>query len=292
MRCRADIGEVDSDGGQSIIHHALDKKNFALVPWLVEQRADINQCCDNGFTPLCTAVAQNHTPTVQLLIGLGASVNVQGKHGAGCGPGVVSPAPGNTALGIAVRKGNGAMVAMLLEANASVDAQAVVSSMASSCNGPSSKHSDVTISDLLTEHNGDIGYRNPDGSGALHVAACHKSLKSILTQNVIEGLTKLKSLNQALDMRDANGVTALMVAARHSSAGDVGALRLLVEAKADCTLSDHEGNTALHYTSEVQDVTGVLELLIEQGKADPYAINNAGRKPFLPSSLVGECPQQ
>ena len=74
-----------------------------------------------------------------------------------------------------------------------------------------------------------------------------------------------------------------MVAARHASAGDVGALRLLVEGKADCTVKDKAGNTALHYTSDVEDVTGVLELLIAHGKADPFAVNNKGAKPLLPS---------
>ena len=284
---------MDADGGQNIVHHALDKKNFDLVPWLLKQRADIDHRCDAGFSPLCSAVAQNHMPTVKLLIRLGACVNIQGNNGAGCGPGVLHPAAGNTVLGIAVRKGNGAMVSALLEANAVVDSQAVVGSMALSIDRLSQRDPDSKrISQLLAEHNGDILSKCPDGSGCLHVAVCHKSSKARLTQCVIETLTKEGVLIPAMDTPNAQGVTALMVAARHSSAGDVDALRLLVEAKADCSLKDQVGNTALHYTSEVQDVTGVLEILIQQGKADPYAINNVGCKPFLPNNRVGECPQQ
>ena len=61
--------------------------------------------------------------------------------------------------------------------------------------------------------------------------------------------TQQGTLQQEIDKRDKNGVTALMVAARHSSAGDIGALELLVQSKADCHLKDNAGNTALHYTS-------------------------------------------
>ena len=217
-RCRSDILEVDSDGGQSIIHHAIDKRNFDIVPWLVQQRADINHCCDTaGFTPLMNAVVRNHVPSVELLAKLGARLGVQSKSGAGCGQGVTAPAPGISAIGIAARKGQLAMVETLLQAKANADAHAVVGAMAYGF-----EHGKHEVSILRAEHKGDLATcKNADGSGALHVAASHRTLKKRLTESALEWLAERQATERALDMQNSDGVTALMVAARHSAAGDV-----------------------------------------------------------------------
>ena len=83
---------MDNDGGHGVIHHAVDKRNFELIPWLVEQRADIDLQDTAGFTPVSSAVVRKHIPTVELLMGLRASLDTQAKSGAGCGPGVYAPA--------------------------------------------------------------------------------------------------------------------------------------------------------------------------------------------------------
>lgn len=86
--------------------------------------------------------------------------------------------------------------------------------------------------------------------------------------------TLLKAQPSIRELRTANGSTPLHLAAANP---DVSALKVLVEAGADCNARDIDGLTPLHMAAYTQNAKHA-RLLLEHG-ADPFAKTNVGRDP-------------
>ena len=113
-----------------------------------------------------------------------------------------APASGTSSIGYAARKAHADLVTVLLEAKASVDAHAMIGAHALSADVGVSK----PVMQLLIKHKGNLDCRNQDGSGALHVAVCHKSKKRELTAEALEWFTKQGTLHlqQEVDKPNRN----------------------------------------------------------------------------------------
>lgn len=84
----------------------------------------------------------------------------------------------------------------------------------------------------------------------------------------------LKAQPASRDARTAVGSTPLHLAATNP---DLGAIKALIAAGADCNARDLDGLTPLHMAAYTQNARQA-RLLLECG-ADPYAKTNAGRDP-------------
>ncbi|EED13813.1 ankyrin, putative [Talaromyces stipitatus ATCC 10500] len=94
-----------------------------------------------------------------------------------------------------------------------------------------------------------------DGSSALHLAS-HLGLTKLVAEFVKEGVNP--------DVKDANGVTPLMLAADH---GNVDVAKVLIEAGASVSSVDNTGRSLLYKATELNEVAFV-ELLIKQKGID------------------------
>jgi len=276
LHARADICERDSQTGQTVLHHVLARKNFAVVEYLLKNRAQPNTNDHSGTTALAVAASRGHLPSVEALLQRKAEPGTQAQA-------ATRPGPGPSPLGIAAHRGEVTIVKKLLATGLKPDANAWVGAMGLE---------DGTIKKELQRHGGSPWSRNLDGSVALHVAAkekgAQKSLETGGTAGKADEITaKLLAFHEergdleaALDVVDHRGVTPLMVAARHQN-GEV--CKLLVNAKANTNAQDKEGNTACHHTYELEDCMWILRILIRRGKADYKIKNFAGQEPQLPN---------
>eukprot|EP00656_Telonema_subtile_P045073 TRINITY_DN5133_c0_g1_i2.p1 TRINITY_DN5133_c0_g1~~TRINITY_DN5133_c0_g1_i2.p1 ORF type:complete len:619 (+),score=177.92 TRINITY_DN5133_c0_g1_i2:138-1994(+) len=256
LDAKCDIGELD-ENGISCLHHAIDKKRFAVVPTLLQHGSDFNLQDNRGFSPLAKAVAKSDVETIGLLLDKKADPSTQADSGM-------------TPLGTACRKGNVQAVRMLLQAGAHVDANAALVALGNN-----------EVEDVLCEESSRpelYKARNLDGSTALHCAAADNdasAARRVLAQWKDDGLQ--------VDTQDQQGSSALMAAVRQGSEDCVA---MLIESSADVDLQDSDGNTALHHADEANQPM-MFKMLVEDGGADMELCNNKGAKPRAPAE--GEC---
>ena len=113
----------------------------------------------------------------------------------------------------------------------------------------------------------------PEGGGALH-AACMADEPSIVA-TIIEMLNP-SDVERLQDVRDAQGRTALHIAAGSRS---LGCVELLLANKADVNATDSKGMTALHIACQV-GAEDCAKCLVESAHAVPDARDNAGCTPL------------
>lgn len=91
--------------GWSPIHYAAWEGRTEVIRFLLEKGADKNAIAANGYTPLMIAVYNKHLAATQALLHADVEVNVRGPKG-------------ETALGIALPKGEAEMIELLKRAGA------------------------------------------------------------------------------------------------------------------------------------------------------------------------------
>jgi len=250
---KADVRETDEEG-KTCLHHALDKKRYGMVEFLIKAKGDVNASDARGFTPVAKAAAKNHLESVTLLLDAKANPAVEAESG-------MSP------LGTATRKGNVEMMKKLLASGAKLDAAALYAAITSQDEAPENLLQERGITPLVQSATGRI---------ALYLAAEEdeeEAAKRLLDWHQKEN----HNPEQYVNMKDSKGITPLMVAA---STGSGKVAKSLIDAKADLDLQDEEGNTALHHADNGNQ-GNAFGHLVDQG-ADEFIDNNKGHKPQKP----------
>lgn len=152
----ADVNEEDEDSEQNVLHQAIDKKQWDILPFLIAKGAYINDKDFNGFTALAKAVVTGHSPTVKLLLQNKANPKVHSEGGI-------------TPLATACKKGHLEVARILIEHGSEIDAEAYYASLC---------QQDEELRKLLRANGGYAGSRNVDGSIALHCAACDNNIEA------------------------------------------------------------------------------------------------------------------
>jgi ankyrin repeat protein len=101
------------------------------------------------------------------------------------------------------------------------------------------------------DNDGQSSWTGKDGSSELHLAS-HLGLTKLVRELVLEGVNP--------DIKDANGVTPLMLAAGH---GSVDVAKVLIEAGASVNSVDNTGCSLLYKAADLNQVAFV-QLLVEQ----------------------------
>eukprot|EP00658_Telonema_sp_P-2_P061666 TRINITY_DN50345_c0_g1_i2.p1 TRINITY_DN50345_c0_g1~~TRINITY_DN50345_c0_g1_i2.p1 ORF type:complete len:213 (+),score=62.17 TRINITY_DN50345_c0_g1_i2:115-753(+) len=198
------------------------------------------------------------------------------------------PCPGASPLGLACKKNLNALVKLLLEHKAPVDANAVYHSMALQ---------EQTIFEMLRNHQGMIvKSRNRDRSTVLHVACANTDEDKGLAmlERVFELCDEAKTDRSALlNSQTTKGVAPLAVACR---VGNIPVIRILLAEGANAWAQDEDGNTALHHTENLMEGSDkVIELVCKKGGGEKLAEieNKAGNRPLLPTKMkMDDCKMQ
>jgi ankyrin repeat protein len=239
---------ADSTEG-SILHLALDNRQYGIAKSLIEHGANVESTDEHGNTPLHRAVDARQWEVVKALFDRRISADIEN-------------AEGETPLHIAARRADGRMVQALLDYGADRNKQdktkatplhravesgqmeivetllqgAVVDT--ENAEGETALHIAARISfpmvNLLVTHGADVRRIGGHGNTLLHMAVAAN--QEALVQALLEW-------EYSVDAENAEGETALHIAARQ---GNVPMLKALLDhgAKANCI--DQAGNTPLH----------------------------------------------
>ncbi|WP_257264034.1 ankyrin repeat domain-containing protein, partial [Endozoicomonas sp. ONNA2] len=202
LRINVNVNEEENDG-KTALHFAADRGNKEIVDRLLDvEGIDVNKMVKtDGCTALHLAANSDHAEIVKLLVGVkgffrGIEVNMESSGG-------------NTALRIAVVKGNKNSVWALLDV------------------------SDIEV----------YSKDKRDGSTILHLA-----VKENHTEVVRTLLRRAPGfdVNEKFIYKDGNRVTPLHLAVKN---GNEGCVELLLNKEANINVADDFGNTPMHYAA-------------------------------------------
>ena len=275
----ADVNAAEGFGGNTPLHEAVEKGDAEIVKILVAAGADVNAEGFMSRTPLTLATEEGATEIVQILLGpgpeAGTSADEEDKEAAS------APSIGSGALFTAIENGNVALVRLLVEAGADVNA-------AEGFGGNTPLHEaveqgDAEIVKILVAAGADV---NAEGFMS----------RTPLTLATEEGATEIMQIllgpgPEAGTSADGEDKEAASVPPMGSEAlftaienDDVEMVRLLVEAGADVNAAEgFGGNTPLHEAVEKGDAE-IVKILVAAG-ADVEAEGFMGRTPL---SLAAE----
>lgn len=192
---------------------------------LLENGAYTNDWGRRGYTTLMHAVDFDNHTALSLLLKYGANINSHRR----------KRRKGETALSLAVGKGDEAIVRFLLEKGA--DIQSVDKGDRSALHLAASYGHEAIVR-LFLEEGADVHSTDIDGCSALHLATSydHETIVRLLLR---EGAN--------IHSTDGNGRSALHLAALNAH---VAIVRLVLEYGADIQLQDSFGKKALHIVQE------------------------------------------
>ncbi|MBT0652306.1 ankyrin repeat domain-containing protein [Geomobilimonas luticola] len=213
------------------------------VKTLLKKKADVNYSesinkakggAIDEWTPLMSAVMNENTEMVKLLVGAGAWVNYMNSEAV-------------NALWIAANKGNLPLVKYLVSRGAYIDNQGVddmTPLMLAAING------NYALAKFLIKSRADLNLKHKEGDSALMFAVSrgHMEMAKLLIDS-----------GANLNIQNKYGITALIIA---SVEGNSEIVEKLVNSKADQTLTTDFGKTALEIAT-AKGHTKIVELLTQ-----------------------------
>jgi len=253
---------IQADDGQTALHLAATQGCAAIQQALLDHAADLVSKTNIALqTPLHCAVAREHGASVKLLLARGAPANAQDRDGCSAlfqaaglgstsivrillehvGGGVdleMRDHKGRTALHIAARKSHIAVLRLLLDSGAKVNAV--------DGHGKTALFEAVAAGNkagvqLLLDRKADINTRDERGRTVL-MYACEDRLLALVEI--------LRNSGADVNAKDKLGWTALIIAVR---AGGDKVTRLLLDSHADITWRNSEGHAAIFYAVHRQN---------------------------------------
>lgn len=276
---------------------AATEPDLRLLRELILRGADLNLAI-GGLTPLIAATRDSwagRIESVQTLLTNGARADVADSGGDTplhhaartrdpiimamlLDTGVATSGlniEGLTALGVACRAGNEAVVRLLLERGAAGDPPGAIPALVALAEGDEDQ---TDLAKRLIRARHPVDSRDPAGRTALHAAAAnhHAALAFVLI-----------SAGAAVDANAADGSTPLITAAK---AGANPVITLLARAKADPMVADDEGTDALMAAAEsIAADVDTVEALLRLG-ADRNRRDHAGRSAVDRAVAAGRWP--
>lgn len=219
----------------------------------------------NGFLPLHRAVQDND---------LAAAEKLLTEHGQANTPDLDGVAP----LHRAARHGQLDMCKLLLNHGAEVDQR--------TRDGWTALHlalwyEHLDVAKLLLSRGASATPALPDGLTPLHMAA-KRGMAEAIDVLMMDWPASLASGKPDVDAANSKGVVPLLLAVK---SGDKRSISKLLLLGARATVTDDEGNTALHLLAGT-DMTSQIKELLARGAAI-NATNNAGNTPYALAEQMG-----
>ena len=266
----AEVNAAAGFGGSTALHEAVAQGNSEIVQILVDAGADIEAEGFMSRTPLSLAAEEGASEIMKVLLGRAPDPDT-----AASGDSKKAPSPsaiGGKALFAAIESDNAAMVRLLVEAGADVNA-------AEGFGGNTPLHEAVEggkaeIVQILVDAGADIEAEGFMGQTPLSLAAeegASEIMQILLGQGADNGTPEGED-----KQTPAIGSEALFTAIKK---GDVETVRLLVEAGADVNAAEgFGGNTPLHEAVEEGNAE-IVQILVDAG-ADIEAEGFMGQTPL------------
>lgn len=255
----AALETVTGSDRKTALLRAAQSGSREVMVYLLDQGANISAADHKDKTALLLAVARNDTESVQLLLNRNANIEARDDEQF-------------TALCRACQSTHFPIVKLLLQAGADVN---VFNWNSWSPLHEASFRGDFAISEILLNNGADPNFGNKIGRTPLYEAIRSKHW------DVVRLLLTTKTIDVNIQAKD--GRTALGEASHH---GVPEIVRMLLENGAQSNISDNLGYSPLHRAAQ-SGCAGVVNLLIDLGKADVNAANQDGWTPLAEASWFG-----
>ena len=218
--------------GESALHAACQKGDAELAQLLITHGADVHaKTYEAGWTPLHQAAAEGHITVAQILLQHGAEINEKSKPLSSDVVAIDEPA-----LHVAARAGQLAMVQFLVEQGADINQLRTLPDVSTALH-EAVEGDNLAVVAYLLDHGATA--QDIPGIEPLLITACHNETLDVLQLLIERGYD--------INAQDKDGLTPLMMAIQYNHEDQV---RYLLDQKADTTLEDKEGYTALAYAEE------------------------------------------
>jgi ankyrin repeat protein len=253
---------------KTALHCAAEHGHEEVVAHLLDKGAQPSHQIESGNTPLMLAIRNGHTRVALRIL----------DHMGGQGLEAKCKSEGRTALHLAVHEGHMELVPILLNHGARADTTDIFGTSALQT---AVDWGHLEIVQLIVYRLGPQALHEVDPKGDILL---HSALKWGSERMVMYLLSK----GPWPTMRDGNGETALMCAARCASSK---VLRSLLEYTEGQGLNDRssDGNTALHYAVLHNRPDNVRVLLL--AGADPTIVDVLQRTPRMLAQQDTDCPR-
>jgi len=226
------IDGVDAQG-RGALHIAAGAGDGKLLGLLLVRGADVNLGDRNSTTPICVAADAGRVDNVKMLLRANADL------GAHCG------VDQDTPLHDAASRGHGAVVEVLIQAGASLEAK---NRLANTPLHAAVLSDNTETPQILLKAGGDVAARNNAGETPLHLA---------VTRQMAGMVTVLLAAGAPLEARNARGATPLWLAANFDAAEMA---QLLIGAGADTEAKATDGDTPMQIAEKARSAR-VIEIL-------------------------------
>lgn len=253
--------------GQSKIYNAVVANDIARVKWLIDKKNPVNEYDNLDYIPLHAAVLNGEAAMINMLIKAGAEINqvndlgysavmvaaeksklqaikcLVEQHKANT---EIKGADGNTALMLAVLKGDILTSKTLIDVGASVNATDKNSRTPLMKAVEHGKNQEIVK--LLVENGAAINAKDKDGLTAfMHAAA----------KNNFDYVKLFKTLGCDINAKNNEGATALILAVKR---GNMDCVKFLAEMDGiNLNIADNAGKTALAHAQILPDIRDFLK---------------------------------
>lgn len=253
--------------GQSKIYNAVVANDVARVKWFIDKKNPVNEYDDLDYIPLHAAVIHGEPVMINMLIKAGAEVNqvndlgysalmvaaeksklqaikcLVGQHHANT---EIKGEDGNTALMLAVLRGDIVTSRTLIEVGASVNA--IDKNSRTPLMKAIEQGKNAEIVKLLIESGAAINAKDKDGLTAFMIAAA---------KNNFDFLKLLKTLGCDINAKNNDGATALILAVKR---GNLDCVKFLAEMDGiNINVVDNTGKTALAHAQILPEIRDFLK---------------------------------
>ena len=259
----ADI-DMRNQTGETALHVAASYSQRQLTELLIECYGDdhTNDMRTDGWTPLMIAAHIGDMGVAQLLINHNADIYIRNH-------------TGETALHVAACCGQVHLIELMVRHYGDVH----VNKTRTDDWTPlmiAAKNGDISVAQLLINHNANTNLKNRDGETAFHVASCHSKVQ------LAKLLVKVCGDIDVNEKRN-DGWTPLMIAAKN---GDLAIAGLLMKLKAHIDLKTPNGETALHIAVCYGKVQ--LAMLLMEHAVDINEMRTDGWTPLMIAAKNGD----
>ncbi len=269
----ADLNLGDNAGNTPLHVLASRKRDEgapAVMVSLIDHGAELELKNRKEQTPLVTAVEQGSVEAVRVLIAAGADVNARKARGHTMISGLVSCKEEKLEKLKLLAKA-GADTSIPIEHGPLPLSQAFFGKMYLDCLEPA---------EVLLAAGADPNQRDNNGAAPIH------SIASWSVKDPNDALTLLRKHGADTDIRNQQGMTALLLTARYGTS--IRTMERLLSHGADPGARDADGNTLLH-AAAMNSKEGNLERynwVLTLG-GDPAALNDAGQTPLDRARVTG-----